>query len=659
MSEQLQLPIQPESMMTPEELDQRSDKINHIYTQIGSELNNDNEQQNNEPLSEEDSQLYEAAISGVDQALEAVENGQPIENPALQLKRDWSDGSSLHAEKQKAHLESLGDALVARSTQSEISEKVAIETEAKQQRDQAEVQARQERIDTHNEKINARNETLDERAETKAKYLSRQRLLKGENHTKLFAEELNSEADAHVNEVHGELVRDDVLDTATLPNKSTARQERVAELSKAVKDFHKSASPEASYKRMQEKVDPQVDPELAENWMTAFKALDMPDDIIKEIPASFFYNNATEGVTTDVPDSVQLWLAEDSSRIRALNNLMQPNNSEPANIEPLPQTAVEPSPENDPERAKQLIESLGFMVGQTVKTMRGNSKEINEDTLIIDAYEGPDGPVFVLETTIETENGTEKMKVTSNTDSILSMTQAADKYMTSFRRKRIKGQTEDAHADVLYEEGARVRNAIRREHKEQYSLSARMGAWMSTRALTLREKLQSKDGKRRAAYVGSAAVGMTVLAYVSSKYGIPLLDGSPAQAEAIDEIKQIDMSAAENLISEVETTEQSAEVSAETTADAETPAVQELEAREFKVSSGEGFTQLFDRLANNRGYDLSPGQLYEIYSQIPNLDSVDGVYTMPNGDLGIDAKSISLSPEQIEQFEKLLKDTKQ
>ncbi len=384
---------------------------------------------------------------------------------------------------------------------------------------------------------------------------------------------------------------------------------------------------------------PNIVPDLAMSRLNALKAIDTPDDILEALPASYFYSPETEGSTSEeIPSELAVWLTQDPSRIDRLDQILNPVNEQA----------------HDPEKAKELIEGLGFNVGGPI-LVRVEGKTDNSLT-IKDAYVSNGTPIFVLERKMVDADGNESLAIIeTNTPKLLKFTESTDKYMVSLRRKRDK--SEAGHADFLYEEGARLRNELRRnqnsDQKQRVPISARFGAWVSTKWLSSKEKWANQGRAGKIATVGSAVVAMVATAYTANKYGLSMVDNTPS-AEASGAGSPNKGGIFDQLTDQI--SEVSDKFSHQSGPEPTTPII---EGRSFNVAKNEGFTQLFERLAVNRGYHPSPDQLYEIYQQLPNLDTLDGTYVLPNGDLGIDSKTIRLNREQMEVFEKLLKETRQ
>ncbi len=74
----------------------------------------------------------------------------------------------------------------------------------------------------------------------------------------------------------------------------------------------------------QEQLD-RINPQTLEDWMLYLKSEGVPDEIIQDFPASFFYDSDDEEKTSDTPESFQQWLAERSA---------QPNQADPGIGEP-------------------------------------------------------------------------------------------------------------------------------------------------------------------------------------------------------------------------------------------------------------------------------------------------------------------------------------
>lgn len=172
------------------------------------------------------------------------------------------------------------------------------------------------------------------------------------------------------------------------------------------------------------------------------------------------------------------------------------------------------------------------------------------------------------------------------------------------------------------------RSFIRRWRDKFYGVQARL---MTSSA---HEKLSNR---KKTALMG--VVGAGVLALVAFKTGIVDIP-SGKQPAILDQLHQPKGGGADQLIPN----------------SPKGSGLESLVPQKIDVHRGEGFTQLFDRIATEHGHKLTDAQLYDIYNHMPDLDKLDGVYRMPNGDLGISGQSISISPEQMHRLDELIKE---
>ncbi len=75
----------------------------------------------------------------------------------------------------------------------------------------------------------------------------------------------------------------------------------------------------------QEQLD-KMNPQKLENWMQYLKSEGVPDEIIQDFPASFFYDDDDAEQTGDIPESFQQWLAERADSNQDHAGVSEPNN---------------------------------------------------------------------------------------------------------------------------------------------------------------------------------------------------------------------------------------------------------------------------------------------------------------------------------------------
>ncbi len=223
------------------------------------------------PVSEEDAQAARDALA----LLQAPNEELP---DAVKVKRDYADNLAEHNEKQDARKAKAEAVLAARVVAYEQSAAKQAVNAADNQKITDGITLKLSREAKSAAVIEGRKADVAKRQELRDAYIAKQRLLRGEGQSKLFADEISREADKHVKSIMhpgSELRTDNVVDTQKLKDekygKTPASVVKNEATSQAVKDFYKGFAdidPEASKAKVTETAET-TEPDTAAEAATA------------------------------------------------------------------------------------------------------------------------------------------------------------------------------------------------------------------------------------------------------------------------------------------------------------------------------------------------------------------------------------------------------
>ncbi len=201
------------------------------------------------PVSKEEAQAARDALILIDVRDEELPD-------AVRIKRDYSDNLAEHKEKQAAKQEEVADVLIERIVAHAKSEKIKAANAADNKVISDKLSSDMSRKAKTAEVIENRAADVAKRQELREAYIAKQRLLRGEGQSKLFADEISREADKYVKSVMhpgAELSNDGVVDTQKLKDekygKAPANVVKNEETAEALKNFYKGfpeVNPEAT-----------------------------------------------------------------------------------------------------------------------------------------------------------------------------------------------------------------------------------------------------------------------------------------------------------------------------------------------------------------------------------------------------------------------------
>ncbi len=578
----LELELAATKSMNEEQTRAFGERVNNVLEQAAADPQGYAEQ--SKLLSENEKKASAVAEAYIDLVQIHTEEGTPESEQALTeatdslglgqveglaLKRDYSDNLRQHNEKQVDHLTEVKSALAQSVEQSDT----------RRERIQAK-QTRTREIRAHNDAINGRKEAEQARADAKAQFLARKQLQVGQNQMKLYAEEIDAEAETYLNETLGpKPVDPNALDTATLKQKDEHADNIISEremTSRALKDFQKGF-----YKEEATEVAPDADtgdePELQ---LAAAEVLD-PESVVNPIEAN--ESQVVDG------EAETILTAEEAAELRAARH--------------------------------KLLETFGVVNGK-IRYYRNRNSHF--DVKVNDAVEANGDTMFSLEIEVTEDDGQKVNKTLElNSKQFLKFFAESDKHTLSIRRKR-PSSPKAAHEDMMSEDGARARNKLRDANAQQ----AKAEAQAASPKVSLRDRAKllalrfatgslSNSEKSKGRKLAYAAVGVVAAAAVI-KYAPNLLDGdhhnTVAQAAAASDPELADKLK-----------------DAADAAPKDTAADAAEKAWSVKINSGDGITNTIQQLDPS----LSDLEAYDIYKNHADaIKDLPNTYTLPNGDIG-------------------------
>lgn len=315
-----QQPHQTNEQTNPNPEDIMQEKINAVYESVSPAQAEGYGDEAVKLISSKDVETHEAALQQIDTLLTGLDQGAEIPE-SLQIKRDWSDNLRGHNDKQRAHIESVGDSIVAGLVKrSSVEEKWDNFSEKRHEK-----KLRQAKINDHNQAIDLRNAEKANRQDLAERERQRLQLRHGERYMQIFKDEIDQEVAERVEEKLGPAPLDPhSVSIASI--KKVSKEQKEGRVSNhqatvdAIRAFRREGAEKSALHESHSETRSKVDYSLVDDYRAYLESSGAPtSDIFKDIPLEVFFEGKTnDEIARLMPKSYWEWQESRSDRDRDL-----------------------------------------------------------------------------------------------------------------------------------------------------------------------------------------------------------------------------------------------------------------------------------------------------------------------------------------------------